>query len=104
MRRRPLACLTIERLKLLHDDKTAGRWADLLVQEFERLKRIDSITDPEVAPVLDKLKLLSALPANLDEEVTVPATRTTVMRIAYAINRRLMVWKEIYALATQPGK
>ena len=97
----PVALLhSLEALKQLPEVNT---WAVEVESCFERMAKLDSISDPESMTIMSELKKLTVaadqMSASLDD-----VNRPLLLRSSYGITRRVNLWSSIHELSTQESQ
>ena len=77
-------------------------WSDAVLGCLQQLSTIQSLNSPEVGSVLKRLESLAEEAKSRGGQETEPATRAQLLRAAHAVTRRLRVWEQIHAVASQP--
>lgn len=90
------------RLETLAQQERYAAWSRPLLETLRQLPAVDDLAAPEVADYLNRLQ------AGVDEGEEAAAKeedlrlRTELQRAAFALRRRLAIWQQVHAIATQP--
>ncbi len=78
-------------------------WANRALTQIEHLARLTALDDVEAAQALDRLAQLAEQAEPLAAGLETAEEQSLVRAAAYAISRRVTLWRQIHTLAGQPA-
>src|SRR5439155_20102961 len=79
---------------------TAGPWTERTISSLSRLVALPSLADPAVSGELANLKRLADEAKELGKSAGDDQARSKILRVGYALVRRLVIWDLAHELAT----
>ncbi|MHB8969539.1 MAG: hypothetical protein ACYC3X_00460 [Pirellulaceae bacterium] len=96
----PLPRVVIDALDEFIPRQVGTDWAQRVEASLRQLHEVTSLADPQAARILDQLDLLVTEASTIAAKQATVAERTQLMRIAFALERRLAVWRSVHQLAS----
>ncbi|WP_145084870.1 hypothetical protein [Anatilimnocola aggregata] len=94
----PTALITQLR-ELAEEEPSAAAWAQRTIVQLEALAMINKLEVPAVGAALDELHLLSSQAKDIAAALPTDNQRSRVLRVGYAIVRRIAIWQITHAVA-----
>ncbi len=95
----PLAGQLVSLVRGLQDDVLLRNWSVRIEQQLAQLHAADALGSRSVGANLQQLQQLANEGQALAEGQADPQQRVAVMRVTYALQRRLAIWQPVHALA-----
>jgi hypothetical protein len=91
----PMPQELIGMLEPLKQHAVTRPWAQSAMDLLERLQRVDAISSPEAANILDQLKTHAVAARDLSQQIPIGNVRSDLLRTKYALQRRVLVWQPV---------
>ena len=98
----PYPTAVARRVQALAARPSYTAWAADLLAECERLHALDALTAPEVPARLGRLRALAQQATQLAAAEASVNVRVELQRVSYGLSRRLGIWEQVSAIASQP--
>ena len=95
----PLPLVVIDSLNTLRDRQVATDWVQSVETLLQQLHEVESLADPQAARFLDQLDQVVAKASSTALDQANVEDRTLLLRSAFALERRLAIWRSVHQLA-----